>query len=570
MDKLIASTALGIITIGALLYSQRKTENSIAGVDDIQEPAPHDGDDNENGGEDILINDEVRGNDLDQDFALSYCQAGSHTVEGESAYVKLYLEGLHPPDPIKNYQGFYDFILPFETISSIEVGWPLTFSPEASEYLGDYGYNFENLQTVGILGYYSKGKSFLLNHLYKSALGSQEHHRVAKEGPSVTTRGLSGVFLSKEGSVKKANLLVIDTAGRNAPASRQVGHDLPKTINEIRAKEKLIDDVITQIADTIIYVVDEVLNEDQRAILHLVGNISERGKRLILVHNFKRIDARDCEEHIQEQIVKPFGASLYHPEKSQVWRSEYPIESNPKLNYPVIHVSLFNQSTSGEYNAETFTFIYSVISSPPLQAYPHNPIDRICRSIADCLPSVVKFIDPSDETNSQFLQLPTCSPENLLSPSILIHLEPRKRVQLLSWELISVPTRYAPGWKPNHTSTKYHIDSDPKRRAYYARIDLPGLNESHRVEQPPANSEKSQKNWWCLEVDKFKDEADQSYCVSGYREIINPCDDQEVFGEFKIEFLLPHYYDHVVCELRDSTFIINGTKKEKEMISGHP
>jgi hypothetical protein len=44
------------------------------------------------------------------------------------------------------------------------------------------------------------------------------------------------------------------------------------------SKERLIDEMITQISDTIIYVVKEVLNEDQKTILH-VGKISRRWGR---------------------------------------------------------------------------------------------------------------------------------------------------------------------------------------------------------------------------------------------------------------------------------------------------
>lgn len=87
-------------------------------------------------------------------------------------------------------------------------------------------------------------------------------------------------------------MLVLDTAGRNAPAKR-VGDlsVLKKTIAEVRSKARLTDDVILD------YIVChgrgiERGSEDYAIILEQI--VKNKGdQELVLVHNLKRLHCND-------------------------------------------------------------------------------------------------------------------------------------------------------------------------------------------------------------------------------------------------------------------------------------
>jgi hypothetical protein len=505
---------------------------------------------------------------------IEYAPATTRFVTGPKSSLVLELSSLGLTGPTAIPGRSYDFVIPFENVSSIQDGWPLIFSPGASHWLGKADFQFENLQIVGILGYYSKGKSFILNHLYN--LSTKGSRFTVAEGPSVTTRGFSGLFMNDGNSINLSNQLIIDTAGRNAPAFRlspnganQEMNDngLGKQIDEIRAKERLIDDVIVDIANTIIYVVDEVLNEDQRTLLHLVDMISRQGRsqKLILVHNFKRIDYHNGTNHIQEQIIGAFGATNHHLNEQQrttcgpflqVWNSNYPILTSPGHSTVVMHVALFNQQTSSEYNTATFNFLLSITStSQSGRTTPQNPIDRIAKSLADCLPTVVKVLNPPDGEEVKISAITEVDPPQE-ECSMMIQLEGHKHVELLRWDLLQLPTRESHGaWKPIQNN---FILND----TFYARIDLPGLNESHRKATLP--TENLTENWWCISVEKTRKNYEyQTYLISGYRERILAGDKQTVFGEFAVHLQVPHCFDHeLVSTLTDGTLIIIGYDKE--------
>jgi hypothetical protein len=546
--------------------------------------------------------------------SATYSPATTRKVAGTKSSINVELTSLNLSGSTTTPRS-YDFIIPFENISSLQLGWPLIFSPQASQCLGRPNFQFQNLQIVGILGYYSKGKSFILNHLYKIATEGSEF--TVLTGPSVTTRGFSGLFMDNGKTIEHANLLIIDTAGRNAPAFRippqymgdQHSHSsnnehgdttttaaaappapaastavmsssrlssddngLGKQIDEIRAKERLIDDVIVDIANTIIYVVDEVLNEDQRTLLHLVGTISRqrRAQKLILVHNFKRIDYVNGDRHTREQIIGAFGATPHQLNSQQqkicgpllqVWNSNYPILTTPGDFTQVIHVALFNQQTSTAYNMATFNFLVSITSPAPGQTTPQNPIDRIIGSIADCLPTVVKVLDPPDGIESKVepgsVSVPSFQSDLQEDEvaSMVIRLEGQKTVELLRWDLLQLPTREGHGaWKPTQNN---FIFND----TFYARIDLPGLNESHRRDTPPTDNstDPGNCNWWSFTPEKKRNLEYKSYLISGYRKRSLDGDEQTVFGEFVVQLRIPHCFAHKVeYKLTDGTLIIVG------------
>ena len=84
--------------------------------------------------------------------------------------------------------------------------------------------------------------------------------RCVEEAPEVSTKEISGVFTGYDAEIGHATRLLLDTAGRNAPALQPANldtGDLKERTSAMRAKERLIDDImITEIAaDTVLYVV---------------------------------------------------------------------------------------------------------------------------------------------------------------------------------------------------------------------------------------------------------------------------------------------------------------------------
>jgi hypothetical protein len=65
------------------------------------------------------------------------------------------------------------------------------------------------------------------------------------------------------------------------------------------------------------YVVDELLNEDQRTIMHLVENaaLEKSDQQIAIIHNWKRIDCTktgEVQKMVKGQIIGPFAAKEAH------------------------------------------------------------------------------------------------------------------------------------------------------------------------------------------------------------------------------------------------------------------
>ncbi len=230
----------------------------------------------------------------------------------------------------------YDFVVDIDSVTSFgEEGWSVdALSKDAHDVLfSGEKYDAENAQVLGLLGYYSKGKSFLLNGIYNAGLqynddkkwfdfsAHPKYKRNVKVGAGVTTKGISGVFTGfnpqdEKQTMRNARILLLDTAGRNAPATRSVYTDkvekLRESISAVRSKERLIDDIILSVADSIIYVVDEVLNEDQRTIMFILEHIGKSSKLQVLFSNSCSICAYLFHAHRSFSLSLRLACVLIH------------------------------------------------------------------------------------------------------------------------------------------------------------------------------------------------------------------------------------------------------------------
>jgi HSP20 family molecular chaperone IbpA len=240
--------------------------------------------------------------------------------------------GVKDPRPCSEY----DFVLDIPDVTSFQFGWPLNYANFTVLELLLKRQEAEPVSIVALLGCCGTGKSFVLNQLYNAEkrvpdpswwsglFGAQRQTRgrCVAESPDVSTRGISGVFTGFGTKLEEASTLLLDTAGRNAPALQpeQLNtQELKNRISVMRAKERMIDDIVTGIADTVVYVVDELLNEDRRTIMQLVET-SDSDPRIVIIHNWKRIDCADTDtkkKMVQAQIIGPFAAVEEKPSNTQ-------------------------------------------------------------------------------------------------------------------------------------------------------------------------------------------------------------------------------------------------------------
>eukprot|EP01040_Poterioochromonas_malhamensis_P019400 gene19400-22907_t len=332
----------------------------------------------------------------------------------------------------------------------------------------------------------------------------------AQEAPGVTTKGISGIFASEYSRrLNESSILLLDTAGRNAPArgtSNKID-TMHSMIFGLRSKESLIDDIVLDMSDTIVYLMDEALNEDQRTILHVIEQIAVRGteQRLILVHNFKRINCHEEEAReklLQEQIYHSFdtlnktrlnGANIF----SSSWRFDLKDKS---YDIEVYHAALFNQEHCSKENGLVMKELRSVF------AIGKRSLAREGKLFAIFAMSVSKHLDKHIKLSSSVGKIEESSStcDNVSKHTKEVEDPNCERdcfkltnrgfaVELLPWERRAMPAVRSEGeFAPNYGS--FFIES-----GYKMRIDLPGMKEVSllNVSKNPKSAVLSScdKNW---------------------------------------------------------------------------
>jgi hypothetical protein len=169
---------------------------------------------------------------------------------------------------------------------------------------------------------------------------------------------------------------------------------LRQRIGGMRAKERMIDDIIMAVADTVFYVVDELLNEDQRTIMHLVENaaLEKSDQQIAIIHNWKRIDCTktgEVQKMVQGQIIGPFAAKEAHSNGNHKknfqgvikWNSAWEFQSvdfwKPgSIMKEVTHIVLFDHKKCGQTNVNTFRMLETLHMR-------HKRTDKVDQSILE-------------------------------------------------------------------------------------------------------------------------------------------------------------------------------------------
>lgn len=391
------------------------------------------------------------------------------------------------------------------------------------------------------------------------------------EGPGVTTKGISGLFTkynpNKMETIKDAKILLLDTAGRNAPTLRTDKRSgvkaLLKDVSAARSKERFLDDLILSISDTIIYVVDEMLNEDQRTIMNLIQTVSQ-GQQLIVVHNWKRQNCKEDIEKIRkleiEQLEEPFGAVLETRDQGDkdvapMWKSTWEMDANErgerKENIYTYHFILYNHDKCYDENRNTFKAIRShstksqiVREKPLIIQFGQHSYEHVRNYIK---PKVVK-----DTVGGRNSPRNTVHSEKQQKSDAIIKWEPKEGEEFthVHWDLREMPKAQPGAWTPQHHDCPLHKDENEEviGPALF-RVSLPGLSEDDEIVSDEEQREREAKSesWWRVRDTAADTTRGHEFVVEGFR--AKPNSDSEWFlddrtatntyGSFNVPFTHP-------------------------------
>lgn len=191
----------------------------------------------------------------------------------------------------------YDVIIGIDSLKAlVKDGWELTVNNTmhmTSPTTSIAAYN--SSLTVGMLGSYNRGKSFLLNQLCKTKYPS---------GRLLPTEGIS---ITASRDVCK-NLIFIDTAGTDTPVKQE-------GLEDKRATEALLREIVLHLCSYIIIVLNRLHLTDQiyiREVLDYCNKLQASNRpEIIFVHNLLDLESEDdVTEIINTEIYGILGAKL--------------------------------------------------------------------------------------------------------------------------------------------------------------------------------------------------------------------------------------------------------------------
>ncbi|KAM9978823.1 hypothetical protein ACTFIY_012581 [Dictyostelium cf. discoideum] len=219
-----------------------------------------------------------------------------------------------PENGIKEYDIIID-IPAVDYFSQKDTSWLVFLSQKLKEKMnGPNGFNpsepfnslfaeFKKYSTLACLGCFNIGKTFFINKYNNSYL------------PSGTQSQTIGLSLS---ICHNNETITIDTAGSNT--SLKVGENRSEEqLARKESTEMFIRDMSFSLANTIVYVLNELTWTDQRFILALQSKIQSLrteqkiNKTLIIVHNYPKINSmEELLVEIKTYMDHPFNGTFHH------------------------------------------------------------------------------------------------------------------------------------------------------------------------------------------------------------------------------------------------------------------
>ena len=363
-------------------------------------------------------------------------------------------------------------------------------------------------------------------------------------GAGVTTKGMSGLYTNfdptepKNETIVDAGLLLLDTAGRNAPAKRRENSPVESLLNDIRdarSKERLIDDLILSLADMIIYVLDEVLNEDQRTIMHLVTTIKDK-QLLVIMHNWKRQscgekDQQELDKLIKEQVEDSFGARRPKSNtprgkaKHHSWESEWILEGD-RPPVTVLHYILLNHNECADHNLKVVRQIETDMERLK-SAHKKANTGFLENLVVNANKALEKYVRLEDVEHDQSPDPEKEGPKITLNQNEKVEptwdaliqwpLPQDKHLVPLTWAMREMPEASylssSGSWVPQISQPRPSA-GDP----VIFRISLPGLNISDRLKTDRKNpiSHYGNKTWFDFQTYQ-ENNGDVSWTIRGHR-----------------------------------------------------
>jgi len=487
-------------------------------------------------------------------------------------------------DKLSSGEG-YDFEIEIPNMKSIVDGWCFKVSSQSHDYFKENGQSLNIQNVVSVIGYYSKGKSFIVNKLFNAGQGllddgyiysAADPENVAT-GAGVTSVGITGILVGHgSGPISDATTIILDCAGRNAPTNSFKDGTcksssptdkleiVKEEINNMRAKERLLDDVAIDVADVIFYVMDELLNEDQRMILFMIEENSKMNnpKKIVILHNFKRQKScygsdKQLKSFLKTQIEDTFGANLMASQRNDIftknypnihewglWTSHWPVSDSRTVT--VTHAVIFEDVSCKNVNKDMFKYLSATFIDGKQDNF-NIRHDSFLEVLADSFSSRVgdflTFSDaPKDLTTKKTVSMKKSSCNKFALKDI--H---NKVAKLHSWELRELPPGdYNGEFEPNSDvfltgkDDKYHV----------VMLDLPGMNSSDEIgcidpnEPPPP---KDTKSWYRLNFTSGDYRDPNNYkTIDGYYK--NSFSNQKInqktkqHGYFEVKFPVPSKY----------------------------
>ena len=217
----------------------------------------------------------------------------------------------------------YDAVFAFESLSNFLTTGEIEFL-QAPESKFDFTRE-SRYRIVAVVGLFDKGKTFLINKLFGKNLPS---------GKKCPTTGISFLW------IEDLEMLVLDSAGVQRPVSQCDGAF--QSIQDARATESFMFEMISRIADYMIFVVNDFtwFEQEYVSMLHRKYEQMLRHTELIVVHNLRdTYEAEEAKDLFDQQIKKCYkGGSSPLDELTYVAVMQ---EGVP----PVNHVALCKEMT---------------------------------------------------------------------------------------------------------------------------------------------------------------------------------------------------------------------------------
>jgi hypothetical protein len=231
---------------------------------------------------------------------------------------------------------------------------------------------FPKGRTVGVVGPFNSGKTFLMHLLFGVPL--------VEEGLNQRTRSFCMLWLK--------DTVIIDTAGVHTPYyQHSIRASAEKILIDKRTTEHFATDIAFNISDYVIVVIPDLTWPMQEYVQALRTN---NAKEIFLVHNWRNAKSqKEVEDLIAEQITKTFEASKQSEEKYAYYYASGAADPQegqiPLANVRHLVLCDNNSSFGKKVNKKSTEMLKSWIDNlKTIQSGPQDPLNKLLQISLGC------------------------------------------------------------------------------------------------------------------------------------------------------------------------------------------